>query len=228
LRSGDLLLEIGAGTGEIGSEIARLHGLYVGLDLSRPMLGAFRRREAGLAAPLGLVVADANATWPITDHSVQAIFGSRSLHLLSLDRVVDEAFRVLSGSGSALVIGRVHRDPQSVKERMRHEMRRLLRSGTSTSRRGENRSRPLIDALVERGAVAFAPQVVARWTTTHSPAESLRNWKSKPGLAGTSVPEQAKAQVLSKLESWAVAEFQNLDRSLESEEEYLLEGAITG
>ena len=191
------------------------------------MLRVFQGHQASLSAPLALVVGDADRTWPITDQSVQAIFGSRSLHLLSLDRVVEEAFRVLGERGSALVVGRVRRDPQSVKERMRREMRRLLGSGTSTSRGGDNRSRPLIDALVERGAIAFAPQVVARWTTTHSPADSLKNWKSKSGLAGTSVPEQAKAQVLSKLESWALSEFQNLDRSFESEEEYVLEGAMT-
>ena len=89
MRPGDLLLEIGAGTGEIGFEIARLHGRYVGLDLSLPMLRVFRGHQVGLSAPLALIVGDADRTWPITDQSVQAIFGSRSLHLLSLDRVVE-------------------------------------------------------------------------------------------------------------------------------------------
>ena len=216
LEANDLLLDVWAGTGEIGSEILRLHARYVGLDLSLPMLRVFQR-GGGSRGPASLIVGDANLTWPIADHCVRAIFGSRSLHLLTTAMLVQEAFRVAKSPGAILVVGRVRRDSRSVKARMRQEMRRLLNNVESQP--------PLIDALVGRGAVAFAPLVATRWTTTTSPADSLRSWRSKPGLGGTDAPEPQKSEILSKLERWAVDEFQSLDRRFQSTEEFVLEGA---
>ncbi len=224
LEDGDLLLDIGAGTGEIGAEIARLRTRYVALDLSLPMLQVFRRRLKGMPASAKLIVADANASWPIADHSVRAIFGSRSFHLLSVDHLIQEAFRVGSRRGAMLVIGRVSRDSQAIKATMRREMLRLLGTSTRGSNTGENRSRLLIEALVERGAVALAPLEAARWTAAHSPADSLNSWRSKPGLGGTSVPEPLKSEILSKLEKWALKAFQDLDLRVQSEERFVLEG----
>jgi len=224
LEPGGLLLDIGAGTGEIGSEIVRLGARYVGLDLSLPMLRVFQRGQGSISSPVSLVVADANAPWPIADRCVKAIFGSRSLHLLSLERLIEEAFRVLGSDGAMLVVGRVRRDSQGVKAKMRREMLRLLGASRAASSGGDP-SRQLIEALVQRGAAAFAPLVAARWTTAHSPADSLASWRSKPGLAGATVPEPFKAEVLSKLEQWAVDQFKSLDSRFQSTEEYVLEGA---
>jgi hypothetical protein len=182
------------------------------------MLRVFQLRGDGSGGPVSLIVGDANLTWPIADHCVRVIFGSRSLHLLKTATLVQEAFRVAKSPGAILVVGRVRRDSRSVKARMRQEMRRLLNNV-------ESQPPPLIDALAERGAVAFAPLVATRWTTETSPADSLRSWKSKPGLGGTDVPEPQKSEILSKLERWAVDEFQSLDRRLQSTEEYVLEGA---
>ena len=41
----DLVLELGAGTGEIGVHLARLPVRYVGLDSSQAMLDVFRARQ---------------------------------------------------------------------------------------------------------------------------------------------------------------------------------------
>lgn len=224
LETGDLLLDIGAGTGEIGAEIARLRTRYASLDLSLPMLRVFQRRLDGMPAPASLIVADANAGWPIADGCVRAIFGSRSFHLLSTDHLIQEALRVRSRRGALLVIGRVRRDSQAVKATMRREMLRLLGANAPGSNTGEGRSRLLIEALVARGAVALDPLVAARWTATHSAADSLNSWRSKPGLGGTSVPEPLKNEILSKLEKWAREAFQDLDLRVQSAEHYVLEG----
>jgi len=225
LESGDLLLDVGAGTGEIGWEIVHLCARYVGLDLSLPMLQVFRRHRWGNHGPVSLIVSDGNLTWPIRDRCVRVIFGSRSLHLLSADRLVQEAFRVAQSPSAILVVGRVRRDSRSVKARMRREMLRLLGATRSALTDVESQSQPLMEALVNRGAVAIAPQVATRWTTAFSPADSLRSWRSKLGLGGTDTPEARKSEILSELERWAVDEFQDLDGRFQSTEEYVLEGA---
>jgi hypothetical protein len=62
----DLLIEIGAGTGTIGTWFARQPLRYVGLDVSRRMLAAFRHRLSGHSSTLLLLHADGNAPWPLT------------------------------------------------------------------------------------------------------------------------------------------------------------------
>lgn len=215
---------MGAGTGEIGLELARLLPRYVALDLSGAMLSVFRRRLEAAGASAVLLVADADAPWPLPNASVRAIFGSRSLHLLSTDRLTREAFRVASRRGALLIIGRTRRDPSSVNARMRKEMHRFLEKSGGGGRDGQTRSQQLIEALVARGATPFEPVVAARWTTEHSPADSLRSWKSKPGLGGTDLPDAQKSEILSRLEKWAKQAYEDLETSFQSTEEYVLAG----
>src|SRR5215471_1838734 len=123
----DLLLEIGAGTGMIGTWFARLPLRYVGLDLSRGMLNAFRQRLAGDSGTPLLLQADGNAPWPLADATVRLIFSSRVLHLLNLPHVVHESLRVARPEGASLIIGRVQRQDDHVAAVMQREMQRLLR-----------------------------------------------------------------------------------------------------
>jgi len=225
LRAGDLLLEVGAGTGLIGCELVRLGFPYVGLDISRPMLSVFRKRvEAIHDRQSALFVADANARWPVADESVRAVFISRAFHLLDRKHILDETLRVSRG-GAALLIGRVARDPDSVAAKMRREMRRLLGEGVGTPLRREERNELLFHTFLERGASAIPPSVAARWPTKRSPRQSLESWRAKQGLAGIDPPPAVKLEVLSKLQQWAIETFGSLEAMFESEEEYVLEGA---
>ncbi len=187
------------------------------------MLSAFRRKVAFAEAKgTALFVADANARWPVADHSVRAIFGSRTLHLLERDHVVNETMRVASRAGAALLIGRIRREPDSVTAKMRQKMRQLL--GLGSAHKSEEGSALLIQAFVDRGASAILPSVAAQWSVTKSARQSLESWQGKDGLAGTVPAEDIKAEVLSKLERWATDAFGSLDEKFESREEYVLEG----
>src|SRR2546429_2176449 len=77
LGPADLVVEIGAGTGQIGRALCAMPVRYLGVDLSSPMLARFAdwSRRHGCAA--ALAVADANRWWPLRDGSAKAIFGSR-------------------------------------------------------------------------------------------------------------------------------------------------------
>ena len=143
---------------------------------------------------------------------------------MAADHVAREALRVASSRGALLLVGRVRRDPQSVNARIRRQMLELLEQTGRGGRDGQSRSGHLIETLVAHGAEAFNPVVAAGWTASHSPAESLRGWRSKQGLGGTDIPEPLKNEILAKLEKWATQTFDRLETSFESTEEYLLEG----
>ena len=220
---GDLVVEIGAGTGQIGQwfgEAVR----YVGLDLSAGMLKEFAHRLKSAADHRALVRADANTTWPVIGGAARVIFGSRALHLLNDEHVATEALRVASPAGATLIIGRVERHPDSVRSRMAREMNEQLRRRGLEGRRGEQRDRRLVNACCRRGAKPLPPVTVVSWQMASSPRQSLDSWRSINKLGGLAVTPRMRDEVLDELEEWAKGAFGGLDEPVASEETYVLKG----
>ncbi len=213
------VVDVGAGTGEIGAEFQRLETRYVGMDASSGMLEQFRARLSPDEGALELHLADARSAWPVADASASVVFGSRSLHLLDSRHVAAEAFRVLDPGGS-VVVGRVTRASESPRRQLQRQMRRLLRARGIDGRAGE--SDELLDLLESRGAVRTAPEAVAEWTVRSCPRDQLLGWSGKPGLAGQSVPAATKRDVLRELEEWAKEKWGDIGEPLESTEQYSL------
>jgi ubiquinone/menaquinone biosynthesis C-methylase UbiE len=220
----DLLLEIGAGTGMIGTWFTRLPLRYVGLDLSRGMLAAFQQCLAvDCDTPL-LLQADGNAPWPLADATVRLIFSSRTLHLLDLSHVVHESLRVARPDGASIIMGRVQRQDDSVAIMMQREMLRLLRQHGFHSRAGGPHQRHLLAAYAQHGATVLEPVVVARWPVRWTPWQSLEAWHAKPGLGGIDLPPDVKRTILQALCRWATGTFGALHHEVMSEESYVLQG----
>lgn len=204
-----VLLDVGAGTGEIGSILARRLP-YVGLDVSGPMLAVYRRKlGAGMGAVL--VLADAGKRWPIADAAVGTLFLSRAAHLLSPTHLVAEALRVTCPEGATLILGRVRREPGSLRAEMRRQMHRLLADHGVEGRGGERSRRRLTSAFEERGARVSPPREVASWPVVERAAESLEAWREKPGLAGRALEPEIRRDVLRRLERWARDAFGSLE-----------------
>jgi ubiquinone/menaquinone biosynthesis C-methylase UbiE len=221
LAPGDVILEVGPGTGQIGRWfIAPLR--YVGIDKSIQMLKQFQAVEGSSPGDRILVRADANQSWPLASGVARVVFSSRAMHLLDQDHAASEIFRVASHGGATLFIGRVERARESVRARMAREMNNGLRRHGYEGHQGEQRMQQLFESCRQRGAQVLEPLTVTTWPVFASPRQSLDSWRCLSGLGGVRVPSETKGQILVELEAWAEAVFGGLDERFESEESYKL------
>jgi ubiquinone/menaquinone biosynthesis C-methylase UbiE len=223
---GGALLDLGAGTGQLGEHLVRARGArerrrYLGIDLSAAMLAVFRRK---LAAGAGgaLVQADAAAPWPIATGSVRLLFVSRAAHLLPPAVLVAEALRVASPEGAVAVFGGVRSPAGSLRAILRRRMRRLLAEHGVEGRNASAARRRLIAALAERGGEVLPVRAAASWRVVHRAGDALAAWRAKPGLGGRAVTPRIQGAVLEQLETWILNRYGGLDVSRHAVERYEL------
>lgn len=222
-----VVLDLGAGTGQIGEHLARLveargRSRYLGFDLSGPMLAVFRRKLGG-AGRSALVRADASVRWPIASGTVGLVFSSRAAHLLPLEVLVAETSRVASPEGGVAVLGGVRSEPGSLRAVLRREMRRLLAEhGEVEARRAGAFRRTLAEALAARGAAILPVRTAASWTVVERAADALAAWRAKAGLGGRRVPAEVQEKVLRRLEEWIREHYGSVDVAREATERYEL------
>ncbi|HSK81148.1 MAG TPA: class I SAM-dependent methyltransferase, partial [Thermoanaerobaculia bacterium] len=209
------------GTGEIGAALAR-RGPYVGLDLSLGMLRVFHDRLSGTRREPLLAQADADRPWPVRSGWARIVFASRAAHLFAKGHLIAETLRVASPEGAVFGLGRVRRDPGSLRATLRREMRRLLAGHGIEGRGGERAREDLMAAFAEQGGEILPPRTAATWPVSERAGDSLASWRGKPGLAGTAVPEDVKRNVLDRLEEWAREKYGDLDSIQEAAESYEL------
>jgi SAM-dependent methyltransferase len=213
-----LLLDLGAGTGEIGAAWMAAGGRYAGLDLSLGMLGVFHGRT-GRAV---LLQADADRPWPLRSGIARTVFASRAAHLFTPQRLVTETLRVAHPEGAVFVLGRVRREGESLRATLRRQMRHLLAGHGIAGRGGEEARSALFAAFAAAGGVPLPPRTAVSWPVAERVADSLASWRSKPGLAGTAVDPAVKRDVLERLAAWAEQTWGTLDFTREAAESYEL------
>jgi ubiquinone/menaquinone biosynthesis C-methylase UbiE len=216
----DLVVELGAGTGEIGGHLSRLPVRYVGLDASAAMLDVFRAKAANVSP--SLVVADGNRPWPLSDGSATVVFASRVIHLLQPDHVVRETLRVCRPAG-LLILGRVVRDRDGIAERLRRQRLELLTTVGVSARQGEAGTRRVIAGVVAHGGESLGRQIVAEWISETTPAAVIADWESLGRMGSVAVDPVTRAELLDALRHWGRAEFGDLDRPGASRERYAID-----
>jgi len=217
---GDLLVELGAGTGEIGLHLARLPIRYVGVDSSSLMLHEFREKAGDLTP--SLLLADCNQAWPFGDGAAAVIFASRAIHLLDPQHVVRETVRV-GRRGGFLILGRLLREPDSIRERLRRRRQELLVEAGLNPRNGAAGTRRVVALCQDAGAESLGRQIVADWTGETSPAEVLAGWESLSRVGSLSLDDDLRARILDEVRSWAQMEIGDIDRAEVFHEQYAID-----
>jgi SAM-dependent methyltransferase len=220
LQTDDLVLELGAGTGEIGTHLARLPVRYVGIDNSAPMLQFFRQKLG--TRPATLLLADAGQGWPLDDNAAVAVFASRVIHLLDAEHVARETARVCR-PGGWLMLGRVLRDEDGVKERLRRRRLQLLRQAGVGALRGREGAGRVVEQCLLVGGQSMGRRVVAEWSEATTPAEVIAGWASLTRMGSVAVEPALHQQILAELEVWARQEFGALDHPEVGRERYALD-----
>ena len=218
------VVEVGAGTGQIGQWFASKSVKYLGFDLSTAMLEEFRQHLDSQGENINLLQGDANQEWPVEDGTAKLIFSSRTLHLLDLEHVVQESLRVAQPAGAVVMMGSVQRDKKGVKNQMRKQMQTLLAENTFQGRQKNKLIGQLIELFTQHGAKAIEPVEVSRWQVVSTPRQSLDSWRGKANLAGIELDDEIKHHVLDQLQAWAEDTFGGLDQPIESDETYILQG----
>lgn len=226
VTAGDWVVEIGAGTGEIGAWLVKQPIRYVGLDRSAAMLDQFRPRVPA-QADARLVTADADKPWPIDAGLARVVFGSRVLHLLDINHAVAEAKRVLA-NGGMLISGRVKRDPASPKTQARKKMHELLAARGVAPRQTDKLRKKVFEQAEALGGTLLEPRVAASWSVTASAADSIAGWRGKASMGGVTPPTAVKDAVLDDLTHWATETFGAPDKPITTQESYILEGVRFG
>lgn len=213
-----VVLDLGAGTGQIGQHLAGMSGArgrsrYLGLDVSGPMLAVFRRKLGPGAAGArgGLARADAAVGWPIGSGRVDLVFLSRAAHLLPLGVLVEETLRVASPEGALAVFGGVRSRPESLRVVLRREMRRLLAEQGIEGRSAGEAQRRIAGALAARGGEVLPVRTAASWGMVERAGDLLAAWRAKPGLGGWAVTAEVQDRVLRRLEDWVRERHGSLD-----------------
>jgi ubiquinone/menaquinone biosynthesis C-methylase UbiE len=220
LQRHDLVLELGAGTGVIGAHLARLPVRYLGIDNSAEMLQRFRDKLG--ERPASLLLADASQVWPLDDHAASVVFGSRVIHLLDAEHVARETLRVCR-PGGWLMLGRVLRDKDGVKERLRRRRLELLQQAGVGPLRGREGARRVVEHCLSAGGASMGRRVVAEWSGAISPAEVIADWTSLSRMGSVAVNPVQRQEILVELQGWARAELGDLNQPETYRERYVID-----
>ncbi len=221
------LLELGAGTGEIGRHLSESRR-YVAIDSSPRMLQSpnWSKRDRR-------VVANGDARWPVADRRIACVFASRSAHLMETEHIARELRRIADTS-MYFVLGRTHRDKNGYKELLRTRMQEAARERGIEPRDGRSHVDRLLESLSnsDRAGEAtsnlkislISPTVATSWVSRGRPIDAIDSWRSKSGLAGVTVSSNVRDDVLRDVQAWAEQRFGDLDAEQDSPESYVLTG----
>lgn len=199
-----IAVEIGAGTGRIGSAFIGSRLRYLGIDSAPSMLARFRARSGRQA---GCVLASATAL-PLEDATADLVLTVQVLGVIAdWIQVIAEARRVLR-PGGWLVSGRLEHGETSLHTLVRETRNRLLRRwGIATERPGA--SEAVLGAVLAEGIGPCRDLPAVLWSMQQTPRSAVE--ANLSGWRVQTLPGPQRAELRQALLQSVAVECDDLD-----------------
>jgi ubiquinone/menaquinone biosynthesis C-methylase UbiE len=214
-------LELGVGTGRIALPLIERGVHFTGVDISEEMLQRLREKLAAHSLKADILRADITQL-PFPSASFDVVIAVHVLHLVpEWHKALYEAQRVLRRDGY-IVVGSDQSAPSSPKAHMNALWRDIVHTlGESTERPGAEHFHDIVAALQEMGGQG-QECVAARWVDTVTPRQVITRIRDRIHSATWLVSDEGLRESLIGLEAELRAEYGDLDRPLENENQFLL------
>lgn len=205
------ILEVGYGTGRIGMPVAKAGGRVTGFDLSFEMMANEVNRDEPDVS-VDLAQADMHH-FPFPKHAFDAVLCVHVLHLAPDWRQVFKEMRRSVKPGGLFIRGSDWLDPESVLARFRDELR------AHVLRLMPNAMPPAAMVSTQEMQAEFAglnakTKVAAEWHIPVSPRDRLQAIETKTDNESWFLPPPMHSAVLSHMQEWAAATWEDLDKPL--------------
>ena len=212
-------LEPGIGTGRIAIPLIRRGYRYTGVDVSQQMMDRLRAKAEN-APNLKLVEGDVTEL-PLPDASIDVVITVHLLHLVpEWQKALEEIQRVLKPAGF-VVQGRESGVPGDPVEEILHQWRRLVVENGAALRPQFASETGTLGCLNERG-FRTTQYRVADWIDQFPPIDLIDALHQRTFSQTWDVPNDVLDVVHEKLVAWATDQFGDVNRTVESREEFML------
>lgn len=206
-----LLLDVGAGAGRISIPIAMSGVQTIAFDIESQMLNELSRQASALNLNIQTVQGDTTKL-PFADASVDAVFTSNLLHLVSdWKRALAEMKRVLK-KGGVLIQGRDWISQESSYSKIRSQLRTIVGTLNPNMMPTAAAGGTLFQALAEMGGITDKELVAAEWTETLSPNQLFDKMKAREQNETWQLEENLFRESLARLEKWIETNVQSPDK----------------
>ena len=208
------VLDLGAGTGRFGKVFVAAGDLYVGIDLSFPMLREFRA-SSGSAC---LAQADGKQL-PFRDGFFDVVMLMQVLSGAgSWQGILNETRRVVRTPG-VVVVGHTVSSPEGMNAQLKHQLNLILEEMNVVRHQPQQARQAL--AWLESSASRRLHLCAASWTANTTPREFLA--RHRTGARFTALPASIQEDALHQLGAWAKTAFGSLDAAFSEERTFELD-----
>jgi len=209
------VLDLGAGTGRFGKVFVAAGDLYVGIDLSFPMLREFRANSMSAC----LAQADGEQL-PFRDGFFDVVMLMQVLSGAgSWQGILNETRRVVRTPG-VVVVGHTVSSPEGMNAQLKHQLNLVLEEMNVVRHQPQQARRQAL-AWLESSASCRLHLCAASWTASTTPREFLA--RHRTGARFAALPASIQEDALHQLGAWAMTTFGSLDAAFPEERTFELD-----
>lgn len=214
------VLDLGAGSGRFGKAFVAAGDLYIGVDLSFPMLREFRANSGNAC----LAQADGQHL-PFRDGSFDVVILMQVLGGAgNWQGILSETRRVLR-AGGAVVVGHTVFSPEGMSAQLKHQLNLILEKmileETNVVQHQPHQARRQALAWLESSVGRRLHLCAAAWTASATPREFLA--RHRTGARFAALPISIQERALQRLGAWAKTTFGSLDAAFPEERSFELD-----